>query len=110
MELLPGSRKKCRTGITAVSAGFRYRGEACEKESLEEPNDQVAAGYVLEKQNGQQTGFDQWGFNTHAHQFIGYVVNAWFGDELDSNAPWYKKEPPFEGVAHDVGEPFFNAL
>jgi len=43
------------------------------------------------------TGFDQWGYNWNAHQFKGYLINAWFGDEIDPSAPWYKKAPPYNG-------------
>lgn len=53
-------------------------------------------------------GFDQWGYNWNAHQFNGYLINAWFGDEMDPTADWYKKEPPYngdwEGYAEDHPE------
>ncbi len=65
---------------------------ACEKDLVEEPVMDLKKASV-EKNNG----FDQWGYNWHAHQFNGYLMNAWFGDELYPDAPWYKKEPPFDG-------------
>jgi len=49
------------------------------------------------KGNDKATGFDQWGYNWNAHQFNGYLINAWFGDEIDASVPWYKKEPAFDG-------------
>ena len=50
-----------------------------------------------EKKSDTNKGFDQWGYNWNAHQFNGYLINAWFGDEMDPTAPWYKKEPPYNG-------------
>ena len=47
--------------------------------------------------NDKATGFDQWGYNWNAQQFKGYLMNAWFGDEMDPSASWYKKEPPYNG-------------
>ncbi len=67
---------------------------ACEKDFIEDPVSD------LELKSGKKTkltGFDQWGYNWNAHQFNGYLINAWFGDEMDPEAEWYKKDPPYNG-------------
>jgi len=55
-------------------------------------------------------GFDQWGYNWNAHQFNGYLINAWFGDELYPDAPWYKKEPPYNGDWEGYAEEYPEVL
>lgn len=65
---------------------------ACTEALIESPELKSA-----NKGNEKITGFDQWGYNWNAHQFNGYLINAWFGDEIDPAAPWYKKDPPYNG-------------
>lgn len=78
--------------ILAIALAFA----GCEKDFLEEPtgNMELKSG---NSGNDKLTGFDQWGYNWNAHHFNGYLINAWFGDELYPDADWYKQMPPFEG-------------
>jgi hypothetical protein len=80
------------TALMAVFLAFT----GCEKDLPGEIPESITlkAGH---QGNAALTGFDQWGYNWKAHHFNGYLINAWFGDEMDPSAPWYKKEPPFEG-------------
>lgn len=93
-------------GIIAIFAFFT----SCEKEAINDLTDSVSAHSSLENPENKLTGFDQWGYNWNAHQFNGYVINAWFGDEVDPAAPWYKKEPPFDGDVFSYQEAYPEVL
>ena len=69
---------------------------SCQTEPIMESENQTA-NMSSKSKDTKLTGFDQWGYNWNAHQFNGYLINAYFGDEIDPSAPWYKKEPPFYG-------------
>ena len=70
---------------------------SCNTEALDETTINLELNSSKVNNNKKTTGFDQWGYNWNAHQFNGYLINAWFGDELNPGAPWYKKEPPYNG-------------
>ncbi|TLX77035.1 hypothetical protein E9993_04960 [Labilibacter sediminis] len=70
---------------------------ACEKDNIYEPLPASSELKTSKTDKAKHTGFDQWGYNWNAHHFRGYLMNAWFGDEMYPDAPWYKKEPPFDG-------------
>lgn len=80
---------------------------SCEKETVTEPVNDITLKNNSAKTDSKLTGFDQWGYNWQAHQFNGYLINAMFGDELYPDAPWYKKEPPFNGdvLAYEESHP-----
>ena len=66
---------------------------SCSNEMNDDPINTVDMKSLTSKNNEKLTGFDEWGYNWNAHQFNGYLINAWFGDEMDPSAPWYKQEP-----------------
>ncbi|WP_320110398.1 hypothetical protein [Draconibacterium orientale] len=86
--------KKSILIVVVITIAFAFSG--CEKDFVEEPigNIELKSG---NSGNDKLTGFDQWGYNWNAHQFNGYLINSWFGDELYPEADWYKQMPPFEG-------------
>lgn len=70
---------------------------SCHTEAIDETTSNSELNSSKVNNSKKSTGFDQWGYNWNAHQFNGYLINAWFGDELYPDAPWYKKEPPYNG-------------
>lgn len=77
-------------GIVVLLFAF----SSCEKDFVEEP---LADTELKGAKSEKVSGFDQWGYNWNAHHFNGYLMNAWFGDNINSTVPWFKKEPPFAG-------------
>ncbi|MFH4967533.1 hypothetical protein V8G61_04935 [Gaetbulibacter sp. M240] len=79
---------------------------SCETEQFSETENLTPLKETLLKSinKNKKTGFDQWGYNWNAHQFNGYLINAYFGDEMNENAPWYKKEPPFDGNVSEYAQ------
>lgn len=79
---------------------------SCSESIIEEP-EEILEFKSANKGNEKITGFDQWGYNWNAHQFNGYLINAWFGDEMDPISAWYKHEPyngDWVGYAEDYPE------
>lgn len=82
--------------LSAIFALF-FLFVSCNTEAIDETTSNLELNSSKVNDSKKNTGFDQWGYNWNAHQFNGYLINAWFGDELYPDAPWYKKEPPYNG-------------
>ena len=73
-------------------------------ESIELNNFNEKSSDLLLKSDNK--GFDAYGYNWNARHFNGYLMNAWFGDNIDPTVAWFKKEP-FNGdiEAYQTGYP-----
>lgn len=83
---------------------------SCERDQISENENIIKLDQTSLKNTNNKsklTGFDKWGYNWNAHHFNGYLINAYFGDEIDPTASWYKKEPPFDGdlAAYEQAHP-----